>query len=104
MLDVSGINWINVNVAYTGTTTLLSDLNITGKFSGGKSSASYSVIINGDFNINVGGDLTVTGDGSYIDGSATIIMNGTGTWSGSNIDSAIKNNLVFNTTGTITLG
>lgn len=47
--------------------------------------------------INVGGSLTET---TATSGTANIVMNGTGTWSGANF---LGNNLTFNTAGTITI-
>jgi len=53
--------------------------------------------VNGAYTIYAQGDLTATSSAS---GTAPIILNGTGTWSGS----TFSNVVTINTTGTITLG
>jgi hypothetical protein len=56
---------------------------------------------NGAFNINVSGNLTINGNTS---GTATIILDGTGTWSHSTASVRLRMPLIINTAGTITLG
>jgi len=93
-LNTGGMTWNNVQLnTATQTHTLTSDLNISGTFS----LLASANIVNGAFNINISGSLTSS---FAISGTATIIMNGTGTWSGAG---AVRNNLTFNTAGTITI-
>lgn len=91
-LDTSGITWNNVTFS-AGTRTLLSDLNIAGNLT----TQSSAVVLNGLFNINVRGNLTINIQTS---GTASIILNGTGTWSGTN---TLSTNLTIDTSGTITI-
>lgn len=78
------------------TYTLADNWTVTGSLT---LSGTTAVNLTGAFNMNVGGSLTVavTSTGTV---SATIILNGTGTWSGS---TALRNNLTINTAGTITI-
>ncbi len=95
-LNTSGMTWNNVSFSNNPVTyTLTSDLNASGNVTFTTNSAN---VINGAFNLNVGGNLTV--NGTNLSGTATIVMNGTGTWSGT---ATLKNNLTFNTSGTITI-
>jgi len=96
--DTSAITWNNVTLG-AGTITLTSALNLTGTLNIG---AANSVTLNGS-NVNVGGNLSLTGSGaSIIAGTSTIVLNGTGTWSHS-FTSPIRCNLTINTAGTITV-
>jgi hypothetical protein len=93
-LNVASITWNNVILnAATQTYTLTSDLNISATFS----LLAAANIVNGAFNINVSGSFNSS---FALSGTATIIMNGTGTWSGVG---AVRNNLTINTAGTITI-
>ena len=78
-----------------GIRTLLSDITITGTFT--NNSGGGTITANGLFNINVGGSLVMT---SLIVGTSTIVINGTGTWSGAG---QVSCNLTINTVGTLTL-
>lgn len=91
-LDTNSITWNNVTFS-AGTRTLLSDLNIAGNLT----TQSSAVVLNGLFNINVRGNLTINIQTS---GTASIILNGTGTWSGTN---TLSTNLTIDTSGTITI-
>jgi hypothetical protein len=97
-LNTSGMTFSNVNCigAAISTITLTSNLNISGNF------ATAQQPINGLFTITVGGSLNVTGSGN--DGTATILMNGTGTLTSINSTAFLRNNLTINTSGTITIG
>jgi hypothetical protein len=93
-LNTSGMTWNNISTLLnTLTITILSNLNI-----GGTLTLGSAVTINGAFNVNVSGNLTV--NNSTGAGTATIILNGTGTWSG---NFNVSNNLIINTSGTITI-
>lgn len=91
-IDTSGMTWTNVIFNSNGAVSLLSDLNISGNLTTGGNN------INGLFNINVGGSLSVPA--TTISGTVTIVLNGTGTWSGAG---TLKYNLIINTAGTITI-
>jgi len=97
VLNTGGMTWNNVSMVnqngFGTSTTLNSDLNIAGNL------VCFGSIFNGAFNVNVGGNVT-TDPTFNTTGTATIIMNGTGTWSG---HGSISNNLKFNTSGTITI-
>jgi len=87
----AGITWNNISFNSAGTITLLSDMNIAGTVTNlGKT------ISGAGKNLNVG-SLTVTGS---FGGSANIVFNGTGTWSG-NFNVSLS--IVINTSGTITI-
>lgn len=58
--------------------------------------------LNGLFNVYISGSITGAGTTSYLSGTANLILNGTGTWSGVNTG-GIRNNLIINTSGTITV-
>lgn len=60
-----------------------------------------AVVVNGAFTIYAGGALTLTAQ--PISGTATIELNGTGTWAGSTTAASVANNLNVNTAGTITM-
>ena len=108
-LNTAGIIWDGVLQNSTSggivTWTLLSDLTATGNFT--------TITTNGATTINgVGLSLIVGGSvianslttGNVL-GSATIVMNGTGTISTNSATTGqIKNNITFNTAGTITFG
>ena len=95
--NTSGMTWDNVTLLGTLTYTITSDLNIGGTLSLG---ATTSIItINGLFNINVATLTMGFSSTGNVTGTASIVMNGTGTWSGTGI---VKNNLTFNSAGTIT--
>jgi len=95
MDGVTTNKWNNI-VFSAGTQTLTSSLNISGNLT----TQTTAVIINGLFNVNVGGNLTIN---IATSGTSTIVLNGTGTWShGSAV--YLSNNLTINTSGTITIG
>ncbi len=98
--NTAGITWNNFlhQGNGNGVITLLSNFNFSGNFVS-TTTGSAQTTINGAFNVNVAGNLTCTNTGSVIGGTSTIVMNGTGTWSGSGF---FWCNLVFNTTGTVT--
>ena len=89
----NGGTWNN-NITFAGvgaTCTLTSDLNVVGTII-----IAQTTIINGAFNVNTGGFNSALG----VSGTATIVFNGTGTWTGNN---AISNVIQINTSGTLTL-
>lgn len=95
-LTSNGITWPNgLTLAGTSQTYTLGDnWTVSGTLT---LSGTTAITLNGAFNMNVGGSLTVSTSTS---GTTTIVMNGTGTWSGAG---TLKNNLTFNTAGTITV-
>jgi len=85
------------NISFTGgTQTLLSDLNVLNL-------TSLSTTINGLFNVNIGGNLRNAGIGNTT-GTATLILNGTGTLLTDSNNNGFQNNIIINTKGTITIG
>ena len=96
-LNTNTLIWNNLTTsAGNFTITLSSNLNISGNLTINNSAA---LTINGLYNVNVGGDLT---QANALAGTATIIMNGTGTWSNASTG-PLSTNLVFNTNGIITI-
>lgn len=104
------INCIGVNNIVSNSTTLNTNGMIWNTLSGVGSfilssncscvnltSSGGTLNINGLFNMNISGNLTLN---AVLQGSSTIIMNGTGIWSG---NFNLFNILTFNTTGTITV-
>ncbi|MFZ2072205.1 MAG: hypothetical protein WAV10_00785 [Minisyncoccia bacterium] len=98
-LTSNGFLWPN-GLTFNGNTitayTLADDWNIGGAFV----CTGYAVL-NG-FNLYIGGNLTFQGTGSYMLGTTNLIMNGTGTYTHANTGQ-LRNNLTFNTAGTITI-
>ena len=91
----SGKTWPYA-LSFTGafTATLVDNWAVTGMLS----SLSGTRTIN-SFTLTISNGLTVT---ATIAGTTNLVMNGTGTWSGSSTI-PISNNLTFNTAGTITV-
>ena len=102
--NTSNMTWNNVTFTGTNTTvtyTLNSNLNVSGNFNVGNS--SYTQIING-YTINVNGNLTMNNINSAVNGTTTIVLKGTGTWSQPSWTTGyIANSLTINTAGTITI-
>jgi hypothetical protein len=88
----TGINWNNV--------TLYTTLNLTSNFTcvGTLTSGVCTITRAASENVYLGGSLTMSG--TITSTAAAIIMNGTGTWSGS---SALIAPLTIDTSGTITI-
>ena len=93
-LNTSGMSWNNVTIS-GGTTTLTSNCTATGNLT-----ITAASTINGLFNLNVGGNLTI--NNTLNSGTATIVLNGTGTWSQLNSSINLINNVTIDTNGTIT--
>ncbi len=89
-LNLSAISFYNFSVENTTTITLSSALNVSNVFT-----STGATTTSGAFNINTA-SLTAT---SNISGTATIIFNSTGTWSGSGI---VSIPMEINTAGTLT--
>ena len=102
-LNTGGMTWYNCIInTETTTITLLSDLIISNNITAGRT--GWPLIINGAYNVNIGGNLTLNQISGVISGTATLVMNGTGTFSMPNITTGqIRSNLKFNTAGTITV-
>lgn len=94
----TSITWDNFEQR-AGTLTLSSDLHISGTYS--HTSAS-NLTLAGAFTMYVGGSFTFTGgvNGTLDSTNTTIVLNGTGTWSGSSV---VRTDLTINTAGTITI-
>ena len=101
-INTGSMIWNNVSIGGGNTTfTLGSDLNVAGTLSVGN--GTYVTTING-YNINVSGSLSVNQTAGTVNGTTNIIMNGTGTWSSpGETTGVLRNNLTFNTSGTITI-
>ena len=82
----------------TNTTTLTSDLTFTGNFIIPSSIANINPA---GRNLNIGGNFTNNNAGGSPTGNANIVINGTGTISGSSV-AALSNPLIINTSGTAT--
>jgi hypothetical protein len=101
-LNTGGMTWNDATLAGTATYTLTSNLNIGGTFF--NTSTTLTTTYNGAFNINVGGSLTLSTTSGILNGTASFVMNGTGTWSMPSVTTGrLRNNLTFNTAGTITV-
>ncbi len=99
-VNMSGITFFTVSNS-RNILTLTSDLNMSSTWSTGASGSTTT--INGAFNVNVGGSLTITSNNQGgIVGTATIVFTGTGTWSQSGVD-GLQLNVVINTAGTLTI-
>ncbi len=100
-LNTSGMTFNNVTISSEITTTLLSNWNIGGnllRFGGSGGNAT----INGPFNVNISGDMNIgNGLGYNITGSASIVLNGTGSWYGGG---STTMNVTINTNGLVTFG
>ena len=100
-LATNGISWNNVTLG--GSTnyaiTLSNNLTIGGNFLFSTTGTS-AVTMNGN-TMNIGGNLTITGN-SVLTGTTALVLNGTGTWSSSG-GGIIRNNLTVNTAGTLTI-
>jgi hypothetical protein len=94
-LNTSGMTWNTVTFGPSNTCTLTSNLNCNTLLF----PATNATIVNGAFNINCN-NLT-GGSAGTMAGTATIVMVGSGTWSMTN--GQISSNLIFNSTGTITI-
>ncbi|MBP9758736.1 hypothetical protein KBD45_03500 [Candidatus Dojkabacteria bacterium] len=97
-LNVAGMTFENVVFTGTSTTihTLSAALTMTGNLT--LNNNSTTMVINGLFNITVGGSLAI--NNATHSGTASIVLNGTGTWSGAGV---LRNNLTINTAGTLTV-
>jgi hypothetical protein len=93
-MNSGSIVWNNITLSSSGNITLQSNMLIGGNLS------CTGKAIGGNFNVYVGGNLTVSGATGLANGTPTMILNGTGTWSG-NFNIGV--NTFINTTGTITL-
>jgi hypothetical protein len=114
-LTVSGLTTISTSTTFTGagtvsgagltfttavTLTIASDWTMTGTFTA--SSVSGNITLTGAHNLNIGGSLTL-GSMTGLSGTATVVLNGTGTWSGGGAGFGVACNLTFNSAGTITV-
>ncbi len=106
-LDCGSMTWANLsfNNINTGTTvTLSSNLNLSGNLLAASQTVA-SIVINGLFNLSVGGNFSPTLNSGSFSGTATIVMTGNGTLATNSATSGfISNNLTINASGTITLG
>lgn len=92
-VNANGINFNNVSFGSgNGTVTLSSNLSVDGTLT-----VSQTTTCNGN-QINASGSFTLNG---ILSGTTDILLDGTGTWSGSQ---NLNNDITINTAGTITLG
>ena len=92
IINTSGMTWASIGFATSSTVTLTSNLNCSGNVAGN------GITLNGLFDFNIGGSFTINSGG--FSGTTSIVLNGTGTLSGTGI---LRNNLTINTAGTITI-
>lgn len=93
-LDLPSTTLNNLTRSGTSTITLISDLTIGGNYlnSGGSNTFNGA-------NVYFGGNITMTA-GNIANGTATLIYNGTGIWSGT---VPIQEDFTINTAGTLTI-
>jgi len=95
---------ISNNITFIGngtyTLNLPHDLQITNLIIGAVN--SRTCIINGLFTLSISGNLTQSQLATTTSGTASILLNGTGTWSNASTG-ALRNNLTIDTAGTITI-
>lgn len=95
---------ISNNITFIGngtyTLNLPHDLQITNLIIGVVN--SRTCIINGLFTLSISGNLTQSQLATTTSGTASILLNGTGTWSNASTG-ALRNNLTIDTAGTITI-
>jgi hypothetical protein len=100
-LNISGVTWNDVTLNVSGTITFLSDLVVSGLLSLGDTTGTTT--LNG-FTIRVLGDLVHPVTSGTTTGTAVISIEGTGTWSCPGLTTGgIRNSLVINTPGTLTI-
>ena len=98
-LDTAGMTWNNITIGTSNSTlTLLSDVNMTGTLSTG---TATQTTFTGAFNMNVGGGLSIGTTGLWV-GTASIVLNGTGSIVFGGSAPEIRINVTINTSGTIT--
>lgn len=98
ILDLNTSVWLSVTNNAATTLTLLSDLNLSGELRNG----SGTLTINGLYKVYIGGNLTRSSN-TVFSGTASLVMNGTGTWSDLYQAQIFGFDLTINTTGTITI-
>jgi hypothetical protein len=99
-LSISG----TLSLANGSTSTSLNvpqNLQVTNLLLGNGFSSYHT--LNGVFTISVSGNLTQNQGNGISSGTASILLNGTGTWSNASTG-ALQNNLTINTSGTLTIG
>lgn len=97
----NSIIWDNIQIqSGAATYTIASDLNLVGTLII-NIGISATITLNGG-NIYTGGLSYIGGNFNSV-GTATIIFNGTGTWSHNNSAYTLRNNIIINTTGTLTI-
>jgi hypothetical protein len=72
----------SLNAGITHTVTLTSNTTFTGNFIANGTASSGPTAVNGLFNLNIGGSLSIGSLNGSLTGTATVVLNGTGTWSG----------------------
>jgi len=99
IMNTAGMSFQNGSTNnVSNTTTLTSDLTFTGSFT---IPSSIPTINPAGRNLNIGGSFTNNNAGGSPGGNSNIVINGTGTISGSSIF-ALNNPLIINTSGTAT--
>ena len=98
ILDLNTSVWLSVTNNASATLTLLSDLNLSGELR----NSSGTLTINGAYTVYIGGNLTRSSN-TVFSGTASLVMNGTGTWSDLYQTQIFGFDLTINTTGTITI-
>jgi len=93
----TGINFNNLSISNNVAATITSNLCIVGSYLASTSGVGGAVNVTGPYSIYAQGDLSGTSTSS---GTAPIILNGTGTWSGLGFSMPVS----INTVGIITIG
>ena len=93
------------NVATIYTVTITQNTAFTGNFVANGTTGAGSCAVNGLFNLTVGGNLTLGTVNGNLTGTSTIILNGTGTWSGGSTSALFSIDVTINSPlGVITAG
>jgi hypothetical protein len=80
--------WNNLTIRASGsagithTVTLTGNTTFTGNFIANGAATNGLCAVNGLFNLNIGGSMTLGSQNGTLSGTSTIVLNGTGTWSG----------------------
>ena len=116
-MTITGLILFNVRVVFGNNHLITANGGITFATTTGATDLSGNIDCNGALTVQTGPAIVNTSTGKELrisgnltlsaqplSGTANIILDGTGTWSGSGATTIVSNNLTINTAGTITLG